>query len=299
MFGIDDAIIGSALISGLGSFIGGERANSARSSEAEKLNAFNAAQAERQMQFQRESQQTQMDFQERMSSSAYQRAMQDMRAAGLNPMLAYSQGGASSPAGSAMSGSAASGAMPTIEDTITPAVHGAMRAAQVLPQIEATKAQAAQSNTSAALNEKLAAKAVEDTLQSQANTAYLKQQTITDAERARLIPQQAAEVMTRSNLNVASAKTEEARQGLLHADTYRSTVQGASDYERYRMNRDFGFSSSSEWADFVRRQAQHGLGGLSRALEGLPQYGGPPITFPGAGAGTLEDAGRRGGAFIR
>ena len=89
------AWIGAA-IGAAGSLIGGAIANDARSDEASANRQF------------------QMD----MSDTSYRRAVADLQAAGINPMMVTKLGGASTPAGN----------MAQVEDAITPAISSAVAA---------------------------------------------------------------------------------------------------------------------------------------------------------------------------
>ena len=81
----------------------------------------------------------QMDFQERMSNTAHQRQVKDLRAAGLNPILSAGGSGASTP----------QGALATMQNELAPMANSARNAAEQFQRIKLLRAQTDKTNNEA------------------------------------------------------------------------------------------------------------------------------------------------------
>lgn len=110
--------------------------------------------------------QDQMAFQERMSNTAYQRAVTDMQAAGLNPMLAYSQGGASSPVGS----------MPQVQNAVGAGISGAQQAVHMMQGINQVENIKADTELKKANALEVAGRTIDDTSESSIYTNRIRMQ---------------------------------------------------------------------------------------------------------------------------
>lgn len=245
-FGIDDLALATGLSGALSAgsgLLGGLFGSSGQAAANERQMSFNSYQA-----------QLNREWQEHMSSTAYVRAMTDMKNAGLNPILAANLGGASSGSGSAASASLGNpGAF--MQEGITSAGEAVSKAAATKvaltqaekdqSQVDLNKSTTSYTKSNEQLNQQLERKAVQDTATSAAQAANALSQSRAADAAAALSGQNAINAAVQRGViaaNVTSAQGEA-----------RINTRRAEDYEKYGESGSGGLGATIE--RMVRRLA--------------------------------------------
>lgn len=150
------------------------------------------------------------EFQEDLSNTSYQRAIADLKAAGINPMMVSKLGGASTPAGN----------VADVQDAVTPAISSAIAAYRTGAEVEQIKAntelartneavaqsQKAKLDSETAINAVMIPKIEAETRQSTSSAGFMDAQTkLSESNRDKVFAEM-EKIATDMNLSAEQAE---------------------------------------------------------------------------------------------